>query len=93
METITKNSGITFFSEKLTSSAENLCKVDGCKLLSKEFMENITLSRKLRNSKSTEELENLWKNVISRGLAHDNFMSKIYNEKKAAFLQENTDNK
>ncbi|KAK3725332.1 hypothetical protein QZH41_008958, partial [Actinostola sp. cb2023] len=84
METLSKNTGILFFSETLTSNARNLCHVDGCKLLSKEFMENISLGRKIRNCRSMEELENLWKKATEKGITHDNFTTKLYSEKKAS---------
>lgn len=89
METVSKNTGISFFSETLRSNAGNLCKIDGCKLLSKEFMENIAFARKLRNCSNIEDLENLWKDATARGMTLDKFITSIYNEKKA-LLNETT---
>lgn len=86
---LTKESGVLFFSDKLISSAGNLCQVDGCKLLSKEFMDRIFLGSNLRRCKTLEELEKLWKDAKERGITDDKSLA-IYEEKKKELTNSET---
>jgi hypothetical protein len=85
IEALTKESGVLFYSENLTSSAGNLCQVDGCKLLSKEFMDRIFLESNLRRCKSIEELERVWKHAKERGIT-DSKSREVYEEKKKELM-------
>ncbi|EDO41220.1 predicted protein, partial [Nematostella vectensis] len=82
IEKLSKDSGLVFFPQFPQGKAEDLCEVDGCKLMSQGFMEKIIFCRKLHNSLSLEQLDEIWSAAKESGIAIDKYALETYEKRK-----------
>lgn len=82
LEVLAQYSGLVFFPAFDAGKANDLCLTDGCKMLSKERMDMIVFGRRLRNSSSSELLENVWEEMKESKLKPDSFTIDIYETRK-----------
>ena len=75
---LVRDTGFYYFKNTNQSEIKDLCKVTGCKLMSREFMENITMVRKLSNAKNIKELEDIWKEMKT---SKDSYVVSVYQKK------------
>ena len=54
LKKLERDAGFRFFHETRDFKTRNLCDFAGCKLISKETMENILLQRETRNAQNTK---------------------------------------
>ena len=77
-----KKTGVTFLPKLDRTKVQDLCKVDDCKLISKVMLELKFLTRNLKNAKSLEELEQVWKKMSQLKTPLAQFVINIYNNKR-----------
>ena len=65
------------------TATENLCKVDGCQLVSVAKIELIILDKKIKSAKSLEQLEKHWNQFKGRNIPPDAENVSTYLQKKA----------
>lgn len=81
-------SGLTFFPKlDKSQSVKNLCLLDSCELMDfKHFTLYIT-GRKVRGVKSLGKLEKIMVELKEAGITPDEYLTKLYFEKKQELLQ------
>ena len=82
IEDLEKAAGLIFFPKFDPSTALDLCRTDGCRLMSKEFMERIAFGWKLKNARSVQDLERVWNQEKDDNITTDKFNVEIYASKK-----------
>ncbi|KAK1794929.1 hypothetical protein P4O66_010121 [Electrophorus voltai] len=81
-------SGLTFFPKiEKAEGLKNLCLVDSCELMDfKRFTLYIT-SRKVVSAKTLAKLEKMMSDLEEAGITPDNYLAKLYHEKKQELLK------
>ncbi|XP_026852496.2 nuclease EXOG, mitochondrial isoform X2 [Electrophorus electricus] len=81
-------SGLTFFPKiEKAEGLKNLCLVDSCELMDfKRFTLYIT-SRKVVSAKTLAKLEKMMSDLEEAGITPDNYLAKLYQEKKQELLK------
>ncbi|KAL2085247.1 hypothetical protein ACEWY4_018567 [Coilia grayii] len=82
-------SGLSFFPRVDPAAAiRNLCELDSCRLMDfREFTLYIT-GRKVRGARSAEKLEKVMAELKDMGIAADEYLLKLYQQKKEELSQE-----
>lgn len=88
LEELERYSGLVFFPNFDVDKASDLCLTDGCKMISKERMDMIVFGRRLRNSSSSDLLENVWKEIKESNVTPDTFTTDIYEKRKKELLEQ-----
>lgn len=81
-------SGLSFF-PKLDKSQDvkNLCLLDSCELMDFEHFTLYITARKVRGVKSLVKLEKIMAELKEAGITPDEYLNKVYLEKKQELLQ------
>lgn len=82
---IEKAAGVTMLPKLDYKSASNLCKDDGCKLISKHDFDLWIFNRRLNNAKNMEEIESLLQKMQKGGIQPDYYTENVINTKKEQF--------
>ena len=82
LEDLEKRIGVHIHPNLDRAATENLCRVDGCKLVSTEKLELIILDKKLKSSKSIEQLEKHWRQFQQKAIEPDEENLKTYIDRK-----------
>uniref|UniRef100_T1IRM1 Endonuclease n=1 Tax=Strigamia maritima TaxID=126957 RepID=T1IRM1_STRMM len=87
LKALEKETGIKFMKKLDRYKVQDLCQVDGCRLLGKTDFQKYFLSRKLENTSTLKRLEKVWKEIEQYGLKKDQNLSKIYKDKKQLLME------
>ncbi|KAF7708884.1 nuclease EXOG, mitochondrial-like isoform X1 [Silurus meridionalis] len=89
-----KTSGLTFFPKlDMSQSVKNLCMLDSCELMDFNRFKLYITGRKVRGVKSLVKLEKIMAELKEAGISPDDYLNKVYSEKRQELLQKESTNK
>lgn len=87
LEVVEKDVGVKFFSKLNREKVADLCKEEGCHLMTNKEFQLFYLSRRLEKANSIQSLEKVWSRIQERGLETSS-VADIYNKKKAQLSEQ-----
>lgn len=85
LEALEGMTGVTFLPLIDKTKLVDLCSADTCQLLSAEKFELYILSRRLGSANSREKLDKIWRELESKKLVPDAFVTEVYENKRKEF--------
>lgn len=82
LEYIESKAGLTMLPKLDRKQARNLCKEEGCEVISWEKFEAFFIGRKLESANTMHRLEKVWKELSDKGIRPDETLISIYNSKR-----------
>lgn len=91
LETLEQNAGVQFFPKLNRNTVQNLCTVEGCKLMDLRQFTVMYLSRRLKDKQTLNQLEKLWLEVKQKGVENEPEIKLLYEAKRNEILKANSE--
>ncbi len=93
LEQLEARVGMTFVPKLNRSKTQNLCEVEGCKVMDKNQFDLFIIGRKLAYAQTKNKLDKAWKEIEKKNLHPDKYTTDLYNRKKLELQKKEAENR